>query len=575
MAKFTPPGKLIAFIAGLGLIAVQGCSAPQQQTTPQGERPQATAAAPAEPAAVPTGALGEANSDSPVQGDWLLVELPAEMPHLNPFTSTDGYASRIMEHIFENLLEPNPETLEMEPAVAERWEESGDHLTYTFYLNKNVTFSDGHPLTAHDVKFSFETMMDPKVDAAHIRGYFEGVTSCDVLDDFTVRFTCSKPYWLHLVYLGELEIVPKHLYEGADINSHPLARKPVGSGPYVLESWDTGRQLVLARNPNYWRKDTPAAGYIDKWVYKVITDPNAALQVLLAGDLDLMSLRPAQWVSRAAQPDFEDRFQKKSWYSPFYNYIGWNARLPQFADKRVRQALTMLCDRETMRETVWEGLAQTVSAGFFPGSAAANPNIQPWPFDPIKAAALLDEAGWKDTDGDGLRDKDGVPFRFQILMTNQSPEGEQIVTYFKEELARQGIEMNLLALEWATLIERVHARNFEACMLGWSMPPYPDEYQLWHSSQTEEGSNYVNFKNAEADEIILKARQTFDTDERNALFHRFHEIMHEEQPYTFLFSPSALVAIDKRVHNTIVYPLLRNRPRLEWFVPTELQRYGK
>jgi len=241
----------------------------------------------------------------------------------------------------------------------------------------------------------------------------------------------------------------------------------------------------------------------------------------------------------------------------------------------VRRAMTLMLDRETIRQTIFEGLAQSVPAGFLPGTPSCNPAIQPLPFDPIAAVALLDEAGWKDTNGDGIRDKDGVPFRFEILLVNESPESEQTATFLKEELARAGVELNIRALEWAVMTERVQKFDFDAYMLGWSMDPFPDAYQLWHSSQAEAGSNYVGFKNAEADELILKARETFDSVERNKIFFRFQEIMHEEQPYTFMFSPAVLLALDKRVHNTVVYPLLRNRPRFEWFVPAELQKYGK
>ncbi|MFM1922086.1 MAG: hypothetical protein RLZZ303_3720 [Candidatus Hydrogenedentota bacterium] len=572
--------RLLALpLAGVTFVFLTACGQQGKAPAPagaSGDAPASEAATTAEPEVDRAVAkLGEESADTPVKGDWLLGVMPAEMPHLNPITSSDAYATRITEHIFQNLLDIDPVTLEMRPLVAERWEESEDHLVYTFHLRKDVTFSDGVPLTAHDVKFTFDKMMDPAVDAAHMRNYYEGVSSCEVLDDHTVRFTCNKPFWQHLVYLGDFDILPKHIYETGDFNNHPNARNPIGSGPYVLETWETNQQLVLARNPNYWNKDSLNAGYIDKWVYKIITNDDTALEVLLSGGVDMLSLRPKQWVGRAAQPDFEQRFQKKSWYSPFYNYIGWNMDRPQFSDKRVRRALTMLLDRETIRQTVFEGLAQTVTSGFLPGTPSCNPNIEPWPFDPVGAAALLDEAGWVDSDGDGLRDKDGVPFRFELLLVNQSNEAEQTATVFKEELLRAGIELNIRQLEWAVMIERVQKREMDSWMLGWSMPPFPDEYQLWHSSQVEGGSNYVGFRNAEADDIIVRARETFDTDARNALFHRFHEIMHEEQPYTFMFSPSALVAIDKRVHNTVVYPLLRNRPRFEWFVPLELQKYGK
>ncbi|MBI1317347.1 MAG: hypothetical protein GC168_00175 [Candidatus Hydrogenedens sp.] len=519
--------------------------------------------------------LGEESGLQPVYGDWIIRRLPAEMPHLNPITSTDAYASYFDQMIFDALTDVDPVTLEPIPLVAKSWEESEDHLTYTFHLRNDIKFTDGVPLTAKDVKFTFDKMMDPGVDAAHYRSYFVNVTSCETPDDYTVIFRCNEPYWLHLIYLGGLPILPEHIYAEGDFNDHAFARKPLGSGPYKFDKWDTGQQVSVARNADYWGIPEGHGGWINKWIFKVITDDNAAMTALSSGDLDLMSLTAEQWVRRADTPKFNSQFNKLQFYSPFYNYLGWNMRLPQFEDKRVRRALTMLLDRETIRETIFHGLAQPMVANFLPGTPEFNENLSPWPFDPAAATTLLDEAGWRDTNGNGIRDKDGVELQFEMLMINSSSEYERLATVFKEQLARAGIDMQLNLQEWASLIEKVHDRNFQAYMLGWSMPPFPDLYQLWHSSQADSGSNYVGFVNEEADQIIEGVRREFDRGKRIEMFRRFQEIVHEEQPYTFLYAPMSLVAVDKRVKNTVVYPLLRSRPYFEWFVPEDEQRYGK
>lgn len=512
-----------------------------------------------------------ASTEAPVQGDWLVTQLPAEMPHLNPYTSSDAYATRVMRYMFEGLLERDPDTLEMKPWVAASWEESEDHLVYTFHLRKDVTFSDGHPLTAHDVKFSFDTLKNPEVDAPHARNYFESVDSCEVVDEHTVRYTCNKPYFLHLVMLGSLEILPKHVYEKGDFNKDHL-RTPVGSGPYVLEKWETGKRILLARSANYWNAaERPA--WFDKHVFTIITDDNAAFQVLMRGDLDVMALRPEDWVERANTPKFNERLSKYSFFTPAYGYIGWNARKPQFADKRVRRALTMLLDRPTILEKIYYGLAKPISAGLLPGTPEYDESIEPWPFDPAGAVALLDEAGWKDTDSDGVRDKDGVPFQFEVMMTDGNPSTERILTVFQEELRRAGIVLNIRVSDWASMVERVQKREFESMVMGWQMTPDPDEYQLWHSSQADQGSNYVGFNNPEADQIIEQNRVSFDHEERIRLMHRLHAIMHDEQPYTFLFAPKTLVAVDKRIQGVVFHSLVPSNPRWEWFVPRAMQRY--
>lgn len=509
----------------------------------------------------------------PEQGDWLIRRLLAEMPHLNPLTSSDAYASLIMDRIFDTLLDRDPQTLEMKPNVASAWTISEDHLVYTFKLRTDVTFSDGVPLTAHDVKFTFDKLMDPTTDAPHLRNYFKDVTDCEVVDDHTVRFTCSQPYYLHLVILGLNYIMPKHIYGEGDFNNHPNNRHPIGSGMYVLEKWETGLQVVLSRNERYWGAAETGMPYFDKIIYEIILDDNAAFQKLVRGDLDMMGLRAEDWVRRAATPRFDLQFNKFAYNRPAFSYIGWNLRKPVFEDKRVRRALTMLLDRETIINEIYYGLAEVISGGFMPGTPEANPDIVPLPFDPLEAAALLDEAGWVDSNGDGTRDKNGIPLRFEVFTTNQNPVAEKILTLYQEELARHGIRLGIRQMEWASLLERVDSRDFDAVMMGWQMTPDPDPYQIWHSSQSEAGSNYIGFNNPEADELIERARVSFDRDERIRLYRRFHEIQHEEQPYTFLLTAKALLAMDKRIHGIRIYPF--GEFEREWFVPKTLQRYGQ
>jgi len=560
---------LLALVPGLLLVGcrVEVGSAPDTSTAPTATPSEATA-----PAAAPSATPVEGAEETPVKGDWIVSSMGAEMPNINPITSTDAYASLIAAHVFDCLLQRDPDTLELLPGVAETWEESEDHLTYTFHLREGVVFSDGEPLTAEDVKFTFDKIKDPTVDAMHMQNYFQYAESCEVVDPRTVRFTCSQPYFQHLLTLGYgIDIMPKHIYGVGDFNAHD--RTPVGSGPYVLEEWDTGNQLVLTRNERYWGGAIGKTVYLDKKVYKIITDDNAAFLALERGDLDAKGLRSEDWVRRANTPEFNKRFNKYTYYGPSYGYIGWNTRRPLFEDRRVRRALTMLIDRETIKKAVYHDLARIVTGNFAEGTYAHNDAIKPWPFDPDQALELLREAGWEDSDNDGVLDRRGMPFRFEIMLTNQHIDGEKICTLFQEELKRVGIEMRIRQMEWASMLEMVDSRTFDAVMMGWAVGPDPDPYQLWHSSQMEKGSNYVGFSTPEMDEIIERGRITFDEEERGRMYRRFHEIIHEEQPYTFLFSPMALVAYDKRFHGVKMTPFERYKPNLDMFVPADLQKY--
>ena len=560
----------------LAALALNGCGG-SQDTSGNTEAPKAVDGgtdAPDQQEGAPKVAEG-----GPVEGDWIVIRLNAEPSTLNPhLEAADAYTQRIIGgnggNIFESLLTMGNETTELVPLIAERWEESEDHLTYTFYLRKDVTFSDGVPLTAHDVLFTYEAIQNPANDCADRRSYMTDVESATLLDDYTIQFKVSKPYFLNLQVLGAFEILPKHIYGEGDLNTHPANRAPVGSGIYTFKQWDTGQRIIISKRADYWGEKKP---WVNEIHYKMITDDNASIQLLRRQELDELRMTAEQWVRQATQPEIADHYQRVTLYSPVdgyagsFNWIGWNAKRPYFADKRVRRAMTMLLDRDTIGETIYRGLVRVVSGSLFPDSPSYDSNIAPWPFDPEGAYKLLDEAGWVDTDQDGIRDKDGVPFRFQYIFPSGSSEYEQLATVFKEELDKAGVDVTLRPLEWATFLESVTKRSFDACSMSWVSPYLSDPYQIWHSSQAEKGSNFVAFVNEEADQLIQEARTEFDKDKRDALYRRFHAILHEEQPYTFLYNFKRKVVISNRFQNVKPYTL--GFDMREWWVPTEEQRY--
>lgn len=545
-------------------VVCAGCGAPESGPS--------TSAAP--DASTPVSAA-PADGATVEYGDALVENETAAPAHLNIHLSTaDGVSNYIGSYIFETLLDMDDDTLDMIPNLAERWEVSDDHLVYTFYLRKDVKFTDGTPLTANDVKVTFDLIMNPEHDTANLRNYLQDVESLEVIDDHTVRFTVSQPYFRHPLVLGAINVYPAHIYGNGDFNKHPNNRAPIGSGPYVFQEWDTtGSQIVLVRNEDWWGPKPPLA----RRVFRFIKDDNAQFQALERHDVDKIDVPPQQWARRTASPRFEQEFEKLVLDSPIpgylsrFNYIGWNTRKPQFADKRVRQALCMLFNRPLIIKEVWSGYGEVAVSDIYPKSPDHNPELQPWPFDPERAKQLLDEAGWKDTDGDGVRDKDGVKFEFELSYGSSVPEYDQLGAVFQDELRRAGIRVALNPAEWATFQQRVHERKFDACMLAWLAVPYYDGYQLWHSTQAADGSNYPGFVNEEADRIMEEARVTFDAEKRRALNHRLEEILHEEQPYLFLYHRPGLIALDKRFEGVVVHTA--GIDPLEWWVPVAMQRY--
>ncbi|MGA2229083.1 MAG: peptide-binding protein, partial [Syntrophobacteraceae bacterium] len=504
-----------------------------------------------------------------VFGDWLISHLGAEPSTLNPITATDAYAGTIDGYIYESLLKRDEKSLENVPVLAEKWEISPNHLMYTFHLKKNIKWSDGYPFTAKDILYSFDRIRDPKVDAAHLRSYYQDIEKIEALDDHTVRFHYRIPYFRALEFCGGMPIVPAHLFkEGEDFNQHPIGRRPVGTGPYKLLHWDTGKEIALVRNDDY-RGEKPA---LNRIVFKIITEPAVALQVLKQGGLDEMGLSPIQWERQTQTKRFDENFQKLAYYLPSYSYIGWNSNRPIFSDKRVRRAMTMLVDREMILKKILFGLGTIINGPFYVNGPEYDKDIKPYPYDPKAALALLKSAGWDYLPGGDVLQKDGKPFEFVFLLSAGSKLGEQIATMLQENLKEIGIAMSIQRLEWAVFIQKIEVHNFDACTMGWSLGWETDPYQIWHSSQAvEKGSNFVGFKDAEADKLMDEARKEFDPEKRRQMYYRLQEIIHDEQPYTFLFTNKALVAVSRRFRNVEVYPM--GIAPLYWWVPKDAQKY--
>lgn len=522
-----------------------------------------------------------AGDTQPEYGDWMVRHFLSDPENFNPYVSNDSGASTVHQFIFESLLEIENESpynlrglvAKGPPTVSE------DKLSYTFDLREDVHFADGKPLSADDVLFSIKVIKNPKVLAASLRNYHAAISDVEQEGKYRISFVCREPYFRNNISLGSMEILPRHFYDPdglldpVDIGSlidgswesGPHAervqqfaetfnteyhRKMLGSGPYLVKDWDedvvTGQKVILTRNPNYWggdRTDLMPKGYVEKIVFKIVNDPEAAFIEHTNGNIDYFGLRPLQFKDKSWSPDFIERFKKSVVYSSGYVYIGWNNAHPIFRDKRVRRAMTYLTDRESMVVNLMFGLAETVESPIHKFRPEYNHSLEPHRYDPDRALDILEEAGWADRDNDGILDKviDGKthPFKFEFLVNSGNQLRKDIALALQYELQDIGIVCEVRELDWTIFLDRVvRKKDFAACTLGWtgSLIIPPDSYQIWHSSQAEgQGSNYIGFKNEEVDRILETYRREFDMDKRIQLYRRFQEILYNEQPYTFLW----------------------------------------
>jgi len=280
------------------------------------------------------------------------------------------------------------------------------------------------------------------------------------------------------------------------------------------------------------------------------------------------------FVETAADEQFNKEFRSLAYWNPGipYFYIAWNQATPFFKDRCVRLAMTHIVNRDAIVKHLLKGNAKVITGPFYINSPQNDPNIEPWPYDLERARQLLDQAGWRDTNGDGIRDKDGIPFRFHYSIVSGSVLYERLAKLLKDDAAKAGIEVIVDPVEWSVFIERQNNRQFEAATAGWGGAVMEDPYQIWHSSQIAgRGSNLVGFSNPEADAIMEEARRTLDEEKRIKLYRRFLRILHEEQPYTFLFTRPTFRFLDRRFENVKIHKLGLNE--LEWYVPKEKQRY--
>jgi peptide/nickel transport system substrate-binding protein len=517
----------------------------------------------------------------PVQGDWVVQQLSTDPDTLNPITGQDAYGRMITyPHIFESLLIMDNDTLKLKPLLAESYEISPDQLTYTFHLRHGVKWQDGVPFTADDVKYSYDRVQDPKVDAADKRTYLSTIKSCEVLDPYTVRFTATERYFKTLESLGTgdtLSIVPKHILEKGepDFNKHPFGRHPIGTGPYKFVRWDTGSQIVLERNDDYW--GGPVA-YPKRLVYEVVEEPYIAAQLLKKGEVDVVDgMSPIIWEHDLANTHSASRINEIVYPYPAYSYLGFNLRLPMFSDVRVRHAIDLLIPRdEILAQIALNKYASKTSGYDMPSSPNYNHDVAPTPYDPTLALQLLNEAGWKNDHGDGLLYKNGQPLSFTFLYPSGGVTAQKMAELMQESLRKTGVDMKLERLQFVQLIQRLDDWKFDATMLSWALDVNSDPSQLWDSSQADikKSSNFIGYKNPEADKLIAAGRLEYDDEKRAAIYRQLQKIIHDDYPVCFLFNPKYILLVSNRFQNVKTFAPRPCFDTSTWWVPRYRQKYG-
>jgi len=521
------------------------------------------------PGKAPGRSSAAAPSGPPDSGDWFVLPIDSDPATLNFVSGTDAWQDLVARFVADSLVDEGGD-LQPVPRLAASWDFSADRKVLTFHLRRSVRWHDGAPFSSRDVLFTYRKILDP---ASRARAdLLQDIREVTAPDDFTVRVAYREPTVLALD-AWKFPIVAEHLLSKGDFMSSPVHLAPVGTGPFRFVSWDRGREIVLEANRDY----VLGRPRLDRIVFRIIPSRATQLQSLLTGETDWSSIPPEEWETLRADTGFRRRFQIFEYPALYLYYIAWNARTPFFSDVRVRNAMTLSLDREGYLRKIYRGAGVVAATTFHPRQFGYDPSLPPLPFDPGRASALLDEAGWLRDPGDGSRSREGKPFRFELLIFQGNPVQEQIAALLQEGLSRNGVKMEVRVLDFPALLDRLHRHDYEAAFSGWYLTPDPDPVPFFHSDPVLGSSNYVGYSDPEADRLLAEARHTFDPEVRRTIYRRVQAILHRDQPYTFLFFPLQRIAMDGRfrgARTTAAGGPLRAFPGiLEWHVPSEEQKH--
>jgi ABC-type transport system substrate-binding protein len=531
------------------------------------------------------------NAPSAVRAPLLKRQIAQDPRGLNPYIANGADAAELAFYFNDALAEADFDDPDRYFPLLALKVTSDDGLTYRVQLRPGVWWHlptvdweggafdwlkgegpDGrHELTADDYLFVFDMLQNEQVAGriSSLRPYFSALKEARSIDRYTFEVQFTEKLYTNLPMLLSLQPAPRWLFRhdpdgqpyddatwGLKLNEHWYNQKAIGVGRYRFLSWEQGVKIEMEADDRYWGGPVP----FDRVQAVMISDQNAWPRKLKAGELDYTQIQPEQYASEIKGNTTgvylgEPRIKQAVHGESGYFYIGWNLDKPLFADKRVRTALALAFDRPRLLESVFHSLGELTSGPFSQDSDCYDRGVAPLPFDLARARALLDEAGWTDSDGDGVRDKQingqKVDFAFTLLTYGGSTEYETLASVYREDLLSIGVRMNPSALEWSTMLKKMDERDFDAYTGAWVLSHPVDLMQIWHSAEADKpkSSNRIGFRNPEADRIAEALRSTFDKAERTALCHSFHRLIADEQPYAFFFQRKRAVLYWDHMNN--------------------------
>lgn len=490
-------------------------------------------------------------SGSPRDTTRIAVGLRFDYPTPNELIgpATLGY-SAVNSQMFLSLMEEQGDFREgppsWAPSLAEGWEFSEDGLQLTVRLREDAKWSDGGLVTAEDVRFTWLAQIDADIAWGYASSK-ESITDVEVVDTRTVRFHFDAP-GTHLADIAPDRILPEHAWQTrsfAEWRGDPgwFFDHLVTSGPFLLESRTPGREIVLHRNPDHFDSGLPRP---ERVVLRAAPDSTTLTNQLLAGELDFVT-----GISAIDAQRIEGRpgFRLLAYTNRQFTFVAWNTRNPSFRDAATRRALALAIDRQAIVNTIWHGYAKLGVSPIISDVWAHDPNLEPWPHDPAAARAALAEAGWIDRDGDGILERDGEPFRFELASFTGAEARWSAMQMIQADLRAVGIDAQPRRLDPNTLIPRLVAQDFDAAAAAFAIDTSLDFRFAFHSKSIGGGANYAAYVNPEADRLMDGFATRDDPLQGREDLHHLQQILHEDQPVLVLWEPQTLAAFNDRLES--------------------------
>jgi len=454
---------------------------------------------------------------------------------INPILTSETISVSLILLIYSGLVRLD-NTGQAIPNLAKEWEISKDGLVWTFFIRDDVNFHDGHPLTAHDVEFTYRAIMDPQNMSPRAK-------RCELIDrmesegDYIFRMFLKHPF-APFISMLDWPIAPEHLLENVDLRNTSLNRRPVGSGPFKLTDWTEDDTIVLDANRGYFRKDRPV---LDRLIFKTYPDRAVALQAIADGEMDIalnLAASDLLFVNKRGS------FRIYSSSGAFYYALVFNLKEQLFKDIRVRKALNHAIDKSSIIANQLKGHGKICTGPFGVDSWAYNPDIEPTQHSVKRAGELLEQAGWVDTDGDDILDRNGEPFEISLTVPSISDTLQRIAIAIKAQLVKIGIRVNLEQMDDSEL----YGAPFQAIVTMISNVSDP-EYarRSWHSESG--GSNLASYKNTFVDDLMDMGRAERVPEKREVIYRKIHEMIHDDCPAIFLASAFEYIGSNYRFRN--------------------------